>query len=307
MVNPYESFQLKVISIYVEHPDIKEVWNILDNRRTIRRLSLNIETNESPLNLFIMGKSRVGKTQAMKRYAAANPSYILIENEEEKDIVPVAYVLLPEPFTKKGFYLRIIKALGAPRMDESKTVEFLQDKAFGLIKKQKVEMIILDELDYILTSTHVSKKVAMELIKDLSNSTNVAVVCVGTTATDELRTINAQIMGRFPPRTLKHFSECDDSFIDLLKLIDEKLGVQDIFQFAKEGSKLPILLHRMCSGLVGWLVPIITETFQLVGVFESDFNDFSILKKIDGHVLLKARQNVIGEMTEEDINKILNK
>jgi hypothetical protein len=307
MESPFVSFQLKVISLYVEHPDVKEIWNILDNRRIYRRLSLNIETNESPLNLFIMGKSRVGKTQAMKRYAAANPPYFIIEDDEEKDIVPVAYVLLPEPFTKKGFYLKVIKALGAPRMDEKRTVEFLQDKAYGLIKKQKVEMIILDELDYILTSSHVSKREAMELIKDLSNSTNVAVVCVGTTATDDLRTINAQIMGRFPPRTLKHFPVCDNSFIKILELVDEKLGVQDVFQLAKKGSNIPLLLHKLSSGLVGWLVPIITEAFQLVGVFDSNFNDFSILKRIDGTVLLKARQNVIGEMTDEDINKILNK
>lgn len=254
-----------------------------------------------------MGKSRVGKTQIMKKYAKKNKGYIHVKDDlTEVDVIPVVYTLLPSTVTLKGFYNQILKGLEAKRF-EKQDVDSIKSRVLRLLKEQKVEMLILDELDYLLASTYVNKKQVMELVKDLVNETGVCVVCVGTPAIEELRTLNDQLVGRFPPVTIPWFKECDDAFIELLEEIEGKLDLEKPLGLANRNSAWPYLLHELSGGLIGWLKPILREAFDIVGVFDSKFSDFSILDKIDGKVLHQARENVIGQLTEEEINNFLER
>ncbi|WP_078543089.1 TniB family NTP-binding protein [Litchfieldia alkalitelluris] len=307
-MNPYKEFQLRVVSIYVEHPDVTEIWNLLDGRRMYRRLNFEAGGNDTPINLFIKGKSRVGKTQMMKRYVTLNKKYEALEKDEygrevKVDVVPVVYVKLPSIFTPSGFYLKLLAGLGAPTITGK--IDELQERVYHLIRKQKVEMIILDEMDYILSVRYISKKQSMELVKDLTNSTDVAIVCVGTPDTEELRSLNSQLCGRFAPRTIDYFQECDERFYTVLELIDKQLGVEKYFCLSDRNSKLGIILHHLSYGLVGWLVPILNEAFRLIGVFDPGFNNLKILENIDAEILMKAQQNIIGDMDDKKIKEQL--
>ncbi|WP_155669290.1 TniB family NTP-binding protein [Ornithinibacillus caprae] len=304
MKNEYTEFQKRVINLYIEHPEVKKLWEIFDRKRLYRRLGAEQDSEEGQLHLFVKGNSRVGKSQMMKKYKKLNKGYEHIkEDGTEIDIVPVAYMNCPAPFTKKGLYNQIIKSLGATKM--SGDVETIKDRAYFLLKEQKCEMLIIDELDYLLSSTYVSRKESMELIKGITNETDVCLILVGTHETDKLRKLDQQYKGRFPPRTIPVFQTCDQSFIDLLISIEEQLAIPDYsLELGNADSAFPELLHQLSGGLLGWLTPILREAFAIVGVFEPDFKDFSILNNIDGNVLIQARENVLGEITEEDFDDV---
>ncbi|USK47232.1 TniB family NTP-binding protein [Cytobacillus oceanisediminis] len=113
---------------------------MLDKRRKFRVLGVENENDESPLHLFIKGKSRVGKTQMMKKYAKSATHYVHVEDDgTEVDIIPVAYIELPSPFTLAGFYSQILTmGLNVPLLHGTPKVYELENRVFHLLKRQKV-------------------------------------------------------------------------------------------------------------------------------------------------------------------------
>jgi GTPase SAR1 family protein len=300
----YVDFQERIINLYVVHPEVKKIWSLFDERRRLRKRGG--KNKETPQSLFIMGKTRVGKTLMMKHYADSVPSYQEISPDgTEIDIIPVAYIDCPAPFTIGALYSQIIqeglnaKLMGAKKLDELKT------RAYKLLKDQKVELLIIDELNFILTSRYVTRNEAMEQIKDITNKAGVIVACVGTPDIEELRKLNGQYVGRYPSVTIPSFKEYDQIFLELLKKVEEDLDPPISLGFSDTNSVMPEVIYNLCGGLIGWLKPMLLEAFRIVGVMEKDFNDFSILRKIDGNILLQARRNVIGELSEEEIYKFL--
>jgi hypothetical protein len=308
MKNEYLEFQNRISSLYVEHQEVKRIWGLLDSRRKQRSRNMKVKNAETPRNLFILGQSRVGKSLMMKKYAErAKPFTKILDDGTEIDIRPVAYMDLPSPFTYGGLYNQIIEmGLKAPRSSSSAKVGEIKSRAYNLMRIQEVEMLIIDELDYLLTTSFVDQKVAMELIKNICNEAGVVVVCVGTPEIEILRTLKDQFVGRFPPTTIRSFNEFDETFIYLLQEIENQLRSPVPLGLANTETVMPEFLHKLCGGLVGWLKPILEEVFDIVGVMDDEFNDFSVLNSIDGKVLLKARENVIGDLTEEQIYNFIN-
>ncbi|MBV6685530.1 TniB family NTP-binding protein [Bacillus sp. JRC01] len=299
----YLAFQQRIFDLYIEHPEVIKMWNLFDERRRIKKKS-----DKTPQSIFIMGKSRVGKTQMMKRYAQSSVKYTEYSNDgTEIDIIPVAYIDCPAPFTIAALYSQIIQqGLGAKLMG-AKKIDDLKTRAYRLLKEQKVELLIIDELNFMLSGRYVKPRDAMEQLKDITNKSGVIVACVGTPDIEELRKLNEQYVGRYPAITIPWFKEFDQSFVNLLQQIEEQLDPPIPLGFSDTNSTMPELIHHLCGGLIGWLEPMIYETFKLVGALNEDFDDYSLLRNIDGSVLLQARKNVIGELSEEEINKFLER
>ncbi|MFF3925867.1 TniB family NTP-binding protein [Paenibacillus lactis] len=302
--NKYIEFQDRVINLYIDHPEVRQIWKSLDSKRMWR--SRGIDNDNSPNHMFLMGKSRVGKTQAVKRYARQNGKTFYYDEEGSKiDILPVVYAEIPDRFTPKEFYNNIIEGLGAIKLYGRVEVGQLKDRALYLLKKHGTEMLILDELNYLLPYATKTRAQAMELVKGLANKAGVCLICVGTPEIEDLRTMNEQFIGRYPPRTIPRFEQCDDSFISLLNEIELELGLEKPIGLADTTLGYPLILHKLSLGFIGWLVPILQNAFEIIGVFEPDFDDFNILNGLNGNVLIEAQRNVVGDITKNDIQKIL--
>jgi len=89
---------------------------------------------------------------------------------------------MPNPLTVMGFYQVLLKALGAPISIGKKMIGNVRRQAFTLIERNKVEMIILDEMDYIVNERAVRCDDTMLEIKNFLNSARVSIVIVGTEA-----------------------------------------------------------------------------------------------------------------------------
>jgi hypothetical protein len=304
--NVFQKFQERVMNLYVEHPEITRIWNRLDRNRWLKRMGS--ESDDSPIHLFIEGKPGAGKTQLIKKYLRRNPKVTKINQEGTKiDTRPVLYMKLPVPFTYKAFYNNILKSIDPDFPISQQDVDRVKNQAFGFIKELGVEMLAIDEMDYLLASTFVQRKAVMENIKDIANSADVCLVCIGTNAIEELRTLNIQHHRRYPKTILGHFTSCDSSFLLFLNKLEEQLELPAEFalNWSDPNSAFADSLFEISGGLVGWIKPIIREVFELVGVFDEDFSDFSKLQEIDGDILDQAQRNIIGDFADEDIEKIL--
>ncbi|MCU6794860.1 TniB family NTP-binding protein [Paenibacillus sp. WQ 127069] len=304
MIDPkFKEFQKRIVNLYIEHPDVQVIWEMLDTRRLYRSLGVELDSDESQINLFITGKPRVGKTQAMKRYVKRYPKSIYIDPKgREIDVKPVAFMRLPVPFTAAAFYNNIVKAVGQPAFQSNEKVDFIKTQAFYLLQIHKVEMLIIDEMDYLLANTYTNKKAAMELIKDVTNESDVCLVCVGTPAIEQLRTLNDQLIGRFPQTTLPWFKQCDEQFFELLSKIETQLAPEVPLRLTD--PDIGELLYELSGGLMGWLKPIIRESFKILGIFRPQFDTFSVLDKFDADVLIEARERVLGQLNEKDLERI---
>ena len=301
--NEFKEFQDRIHHLFVEHSEITRIWKRMDKNRLNMKGSM--ESDESPIHLFIEGKPGSGKSVLTKKYSKRYPGDTKVdEDETEYDLKPVLYMRLPVPFTYKGLYNNILKSMELPFRNSD--VDSIKNQAFSMLKKLEVELLIIDEMDYLLASTFVQRKAVMENIKDISNSADVCLVCVGTPAIEELRTLNTQHIRRYPKTVLKHFDQCDERFINFIKKIEEQLDPPPgMLDWSSSGSAFPELLFHLTGGLVGWIKPILKEAFELIGVFDEDFNDFTRLKLLTGSILAEAQINIIGEFGDEDMDKIL--
>ncbi|KOS03710.1 hypothetical protein AM598_05090, partial [Paenibacillus polymyxa] len=141
--------------------------------------------------------------------------------------------------------------------------------------EQKVEVLILDEMDYILTS-NVPHKAAMNALKKIANKANITLVLAGTPEVETLLKINFQTLlkinfqnyRRYPKLYINRFERCDEEWCRLLSRIEESLAPEKPIGLGDPATKLPQILHTMSSGLMGILTPVLQEMYSLLGVFD---------------------------------------
>lgn len=291
----------RVASLNIEHLRYQEIWTELDSLRPDK------DTNHkhyTARHLFLYGESGVGKSTLLRRYAAANPGFIEVDEDgTEYDIRPVVYTDLPQPFTMSEFYQHIVRALGAPQLAGVRVGD-VKRQALSLIEQQRVEMLILDEMDYILTSRSVKPIEAMEAIKSLTNIGNISVVCSGTTATKQLSEINFQYFRRFPSVKLPRFDKCDEQFCSLLTKIEEYISPPQPVGLGNSEMYFPQILFQMSQGVLGSLTPVLQRAYRSI------LNEHELEGLADPEIfvnaLLAARKYVLGE-SEEKFLDLLNK
>ena len=300
--NKASEFAERVANIHINHSKIQRIYNVLTSMRCLGKVG---QGKNSPVGLFIVGQSGVGKTRMIKKYTDLNPGYTKIIDDIEYDIKPVVYLELPDPFTILELYQTIIRALGAPERLGRPTIGEVKRQVFTLLQKQEVEMLILDEMDYILSSKYVKNQEAMEAIKHISNVAKISLVCLGTPPVDSLRKINFQYFRRFTKIQFERFSELDGEFCLFLKNIEEQIKPFELIGLGDLDTGLPQIFYDMSKGLVSIITATIQEAYRLVGVFNKDFNDVS-KSKLDLDLLYTAYKNIVGDMTETDFQKAID-
>ena len=92
-----KAFSQRIFNLYVDHPQVKNIWKKLDSMREFTR---NSGKNAPALNLFLVGESGVGKSTLTQKYAEKYPPYIEVDEfGTERDIIPVVWMEMPHPFS----------------------------------------------------------------------------------------------------------------------------------------------------------------------------------------------------------------
>ncbi|MNI26956.1 Bacterial TniB protein [compost metagenome] len=252
------------------------------------------ENDKDPRHLILTGLSGVGKSQIGKRYQKNNPGCTELIEGDEIDIRPVIYVKLPFPFTQHAFYTKILQGLGTDNLRNDVRVNLVKDRVLHLLKKQKTEMIIFDEMNFILRTKNFDNQTAMEMFKDLTNEHQVCLVCLGTPQIEELHIMEDEYIRRFGRDHIKKFEACDSEFCDLLKKIEETIQPPSYIGLHEMETHYPQLLHAYSQGRIGYLALIIKEAYNILGVFKKDCTDLSDAN-ITADILMKAKFNLFRE------------
>jgi hypothetical protein len=301
-----QSLAYRVANINVSYPKIEQVWSVLDSIRTQNKHKEGT-AKYGKRHISVIGPSGVGKSQALLKYEELNRGGTTISENESKevDIKPVVYMELPDPFTIKELYQQISYALGFPELLRRISIGDAQRQAFHLLKEQGVEILILDELDYVLTS-NVSYKAAMNAIKKIANKANITLVLSGTPEVEDLLKINFQNYRRYPKLYINRFEKCDEDWCRLLERMEESLGLANPIGLGDPMTKLPQILHSMSFGLLGILTPVLQEMYSLLGVFDGDHKEI-IFTSETIEVLKRAYQNINGDLPREEFTTMLEK
>lgn len=302
-MNQCEALANRIINLYVVHPKVQEIWTTLDSIRFHRS-----KKQSAPRHLFIVGQSGVGKSEMLKKYVERFPGYIHIDEEgTEYDIKPVLFMELPNPFTLLEFYQTIIKALGAPHTIGVPRIGDVKRRVFTLLKQQKVEMLILDEMSYIKNTKYVNSSDSMEALKHVSNEAGISIVCVGTPDTEELQKSSFQYYRRFSLRKLHRFESCNEEFCHFLKAVEEQIDPPTPIGLGRTEIGYPQLLHLWTKGIVERVHTLLIEAYKIQGVLDEGFNDLS-KAQLSIDTLIKAKQITFGDdMDDVEFEKMLNK
>lgn len=295
-----QQFAERLKVLHVESPDVNQTWNIFDSMRAHQKIG---DKKRYPRHLFLIGHSGTGKSHLINKYAEANPSYVEVDKDgTEIDIRPVVVMEIPNPFTVMEFYQSLVRALGAPALMGRKTIGDVKRQAFTLIQKQKVEMIILDEMNYIVKGRSIRGDEAMEHIKHVANTGQVSLVCVGTPVIDSLRTLDFQYLRRYPVMKLERYKECDQSFIEFLVQLEGQLNPPKTIGLSDLDTYIPQLLHEWSRGVIGLVIQILIEAYRLAGLFD-DRTDQCPELKIEH--LEEAKRNIYGDLSEKELETLL--
>ncbi|ASJ56822.1 hypothetical protein BP422_26855 [Brevibacillus formosus] len=302
-MNACEALAERIINLYVIHPKVQEIWTTLDSIRFHRN-----KKKSAPRHLFIVGQSGVGKSEMLKKYRDRNPGYIYVDEEgTEYDIKPVVYMELPDPFTKMELYQTIITELGAPHIYGLARIGDVKRRAFHLLKQQKVEMLILDEMSYIKKAKYVKADDGMEALKYVSNQAGISIVCVGTPDTEELQKSSFQYYRRFSPRKIRRFESCNEEFCSFLAAVETQIDPPTPIGLGSMEKGYPQLLHHWTKGIVERVHTLLIEAYKLLGVLEEDFNDLT-KAKLTIDTLIKAKEIAFGsDMDDAEFERMLNK
>ncbi|NMM62235.1 AAA family ATPase [Clostridium sp. P21] len=291
-----KEFAQRIANIHIHHSKIEKIYNKFMSMRCFGKFGAGGNNLD---HLFIIGKSGVGKSNMVKKYAEQNPGYTKVVNGIEYDIKPVVYLELPDPFTILELYQSIVKALGAPQRFGRPSIGEVKRQAFNLLEKQEVEMLILDEMNYILSSKYVKPQEAMEAIKHIGNQANISLVCIGTPEIECLRKLSFQYFRRFPQVELERFTQLDKEFCLFLKAIEEQIRPEQHLGLGDMDTLLPEMFFKMSKGVVSIITQTIQEAYRLAGVYDTDFNDVSKIN-INVGLLYVAYKNIVGDMMESD-------
>jgi type II secretory pathway predicted ATPase ExeA len=150
-------------------------------------------------NLLVIGRTNNGKTQILKRFRELHPA---TDNIGEDAIsVPVVFVQAPSVPDEKRLYADILDVLFAKYSISDhphKLLANLKDK----FQKVGVRMLIIDELNSLVSGSMAKQRQFLTVLKHLSNELQIPLVGAGTEDAIRAMQTDQQLSNRFTPVTL---------------------------------------------------------------------------------------------------------
>jgi hypothetical protein len=251
----HEYLRTVVENMLVPHTAFENITKSLEQGLRIA------STLESSTGIFFPGESRTGKSRALEEFSSQHLPY----RGDEGLISPVLRVEVPSEPSVKGLPSEILLAFGDP-LSEKGTARERTNRVVTLIKRCKVKMLIIDEIQHFIDKTDNFKVVILltDCLKTILNKTKIVVVVAGLPYAKSIFSQNEQLRGRFikclhMPRFDWQDNNSRGEFLGLLdgftQLLAEHFDVPDL------GSEnLAYRFYLATGGLTGYVINIIRST-----------------------------------------------
>jgi hypothetical protein len=201
-----------------------------------------------PTGILAFGTSNSGKTALAA--ALDRRCKVRRATPEHPASKPIAYFSMSGAQEAKEIFMRFLNSLDAPPMP-SMTGTQRRVTALKLAQEADLRLLIIDEIQDVLSSTPRQQALALVAIKDIMNSLKIPVLALGTDNARNALEADQHLKGRFQFRGLPSW-RCDDYLRHFLEAYESTLPL-------KKRSKLGALLMmkvivKESEGVLGLIV-----------------------------------------------------
>lgn len=237
----------------------KPVWiNYSKTKKLIQIMNqlMNYPKKPRMTNLLIVGEPNMGKTTVIRKFSQMHPD-VTHEDEDgmSKAHKPVILALAPTTVDEKHIYISILEQFWTPFRPNDTTAK-LRHQMLYLMRECNVRMLIIDEIHNILETSTIKQRIAMNVLKNLSNELMMPIVGVGTDVAVKILSNDPQHASRFQIARLSKLEE-NKELRGILHAFEKKLPLKKPSKiYQKEKGKL---LYNICDGNLGNLHKLLIE------------------------------------------------
>jgi len=232
------------------------------------------KTHRMP-NLLIVGDTNAGKTMLAQRFVQVHRAD---DNPDgEAAIVPVLAIQAPPTPEEGRFYNTILEALGAPYNPRERVAQ-KQVQVLRLLKQIGLRMLIIDEVQNVITGPVTKQRQFLNVLKYLGNDLQIPLVGLGTK--EALRALQAdpQLANRFEPAALPRWRLAQE-FQRLLASFERALPLREASRLADEHLARP--LFALSEGSLGELSALLTAAAVYAVTSGAERIDAQVLAAIE--------------------------
>ncbi|MBO1360251.1 TniB family NTP-binding protein [Acetobacter sacchari] len=151
------------------------------------------------MNVLVAAESGMGKTALVRRFQKLHE--VPFDSAKGLQRLPVVVALMPPVPDELEFYIQILGAIGAPvahyPVARTTRVGMLRDITVELLGTVGTRILVLDEFNSVLTGTPRQQRMFLSLLRYLSNTLKMALVCTGTPDVRQALLSDPQLRSRF--------------------------------------------------------------------------------------------------------------
>lgn len=231
---------------FFEPPRVKEILAEMTDLMTRPKVF-------RPPNLLVIGATNSGKTEILQKFRRLHPATARPEGDSIH--VPTFYLQAPPgPFEDILLNKALLELGIVPRssMTPATKIPLLVDA----LEKVETRVLMIDEVHHMLSGPPKKTSFMMNLIKYISNESQISLVLAGTAAARQALSTDDELIGRFPERPLPPWKN-DGAYKELLELFEATLplrGASNLYQ-----TNLAALVYGESEQQIGGTATVIRE------------------------------------------------
>lgn len=210
-------------------------------------------------NLLLVGPTNNGKTMIVEKFRRSHLPVDAAATANGIANIPVLKVQMPPGPDEHRFFGAILDALGVPNASNDRTAH-RQDASVRLMRATAVRLLVIDEVQNLLSGTGTQQRRFLNLLRWLGNELQIPLVAVGTA--EALRALQSddQLANRFEPFALPPWRDGKE-YRRLLSTLEAVLPLRRPSGLADSALAQKIL--TTAEGVLGEVVAIVTRAAVL--------------------------------------------
>lgn len=206
-------------------------------------------------NFLLVGPTNNGKTMIVEKFRRAHPPISPSSAPEGAVMVPVLKVQMPAGPDEARFFGAILEELGFPHMLSDRVAK-RQDVAVRMLRETRVSILVIDELQNLLSGSRLHQRRLLNLLRWLGNELQIPLIAAGTPEALHAIQSDDQLANRFEPLRLPPWRNGEE-YQQLLSTLEALLPLRRPSHLAA-----PALADKILSaaeGILGEVVSIVTR------------------------------------------------
>lgn len=175
-----------------------------------------------PTGILVYGRINAGKTALAS--AIERRCKVRAATPEHPASKPVAQFSMTEAREAREILSRFLEAMNAPEMPSMTNTE-RRKRALRLAEEADLRLLIIDEIQDVLSSTPRQQEIALRVIKNIMNELKIPVLALGTEDARSALEADRHLKGRFQFRELPLW-RCDDYLRHFLEAYESTLPLK---------------------------------------------------------------------------------